>query len=408
MPHAGDTQDDAQPPETKPSNSIILPPTRSGRVRRAPRALCDFVPNNMAGRKLYRHLAPLVPLPPPPPEPVPRNPTPVTPEVAVVPTTVFETTPDTFGVFRRYAHKPLREPENEQSPDNLVNVSTIVPTIETTNAEAYTAPVRSIFQKTRDAVSSWFFPFQNASSFRLLHWRYTGSRNKSTKETQRIADMCGMDDFKPAHMKDFSVTREEKRLDKGMLQEQALTNEGWRKSSIKIPLPKEGVQISEDLAPRLKINDVWHRPLIPLIKAVAESTTAHHFQFVPYKLFACTTQEEEIMETDASGDPILPASNPDDEERIYSKAYTADAMLEEDSKIRAQPRNPEDGPEVEYASVALMAWSDSTHLAQFGTASLWPIYLYFASLSKYVQGKASSFAAHHLAYIPKVRHIILI
>ena len=406
MGHAEDAQEDVQPPQADTSGPIFLPPTRSGRVRRAPRALRDFVPNDMAGRKLYQHLAPLVPPPPPPPEPAPRDPTPIAPEIPIAPSTVFETTPDAFGVFRRYANRPLREPENEQSPDNLVNVSTIVSNIETSDADTYTTPIRSIFQRTCDAVSSWFFPFENASSFRLLHWRYTGSRNKSTKETQRIADLCGMDDFDPAHMKGFSVTREEKRLDKGMMQEQALTNEGWRKASIEIPLPKEGVKISEDLAPRLKITDVWHRPLIPLIKTVAESTTARHFQFVPYKLFARTTEAEEIMETDASGDPILRASNPDDEERIYSEAYTADAMLEEDAKIRAQPRNPEDGPEVEYASVALMAWSDSTHLAQFGTASLWPIYLYFASLSKYVRGKASSFAAHHLAYIPKVRHIV--
>ena len=52
--------------------------------------------------------------------------------------------------------------------------------------------------------------------------------------------------------------------------------------------------------------------------------------------------------------------------------------------------------------LALMIWSDSTHLASFGTASLWPIYLYFGNLSKYTRAKPSSFAAHHLAYIPKV------
>jgi len=52
--------------------------------------------------------------------------------------------------------------------------------------------------------------------------------------------------------------------------------------------------------------------------------------------------------------------------------------------------------------LALMIWSDSTHLASFGTASLWPIYLYFGNQSKYTRAKPSAFAAHHLAYIPKV------
>jgi hypothetical protein len=38
----------------------------------------------------------------------------------------------------------------------------------------------------------------------------------------------------------------------------------------------------------------------------------------------------------------------------------------------------------------------------FGHASLWPFYLYIGAQSKYTCAKLSSFAAHHLAYIPKV------
>ena len=47
-----------------------------------------------------------------------------------------------------------------------------------------------------------------------------------------------------------------------------------------------------------------------------------------------------------------------------------------------------------------MFWSDATHLATFDTAKLWPIYMLFRNLSKYVQGKPTSSAAKHLAYIP--------
>ena len=49
-----------------------------------------------------------------------------------------------------------------------------------------------------------------------------------------------------------------------------------------------------------------------------------------------------------------------------------------------------------------MLWSDSTHLTSFGNASLWPIYLYLGNQSKYTRGKPTSFARHHMAYIPKV------
>jgi hypothetical protein len=49
-----------------------------------------------------------------------------------------------------------------------------------------------------------------------------------------------------------------------------------------------------------------------------------------------------------------------------------------------------------------MFWSDSTHLANFGTASLWPLYLFFGNLSKWVRSKPRAGACHHVAYLPKV------
>ena len=51
---------------------------------------------------------------------------------------------------------------------------------------------------------------------------------------------------------------------------------------------------------------------------------------------------------------------------------------------------------------ALMFWSDSTHLTDFGTAKIWPIYLVFGNLSKYIRGRPTSGAWYHLAYIPSV------
>ena len=49
-----------------------------------------------------------------------------------------------------------------------------------------------------------------------------------------------------------------------------------------------------------------------------------------------------------------------------------------------------------------MLWSDATHLTNFGTAKLWPIYLFFGNLSKYVRSRPSSGACNHLTYIPSV------
>lgn len=61
--------------------------------------------------------------------------------------------------------------------------------------------------------------------------------------------------------------------------------------------------------------------------------------------------------------------------------------------------NPDDLPDVEHVVTAISVYSDSTHLINFGTTSLWPIYTYVLNLSKYFQFKPSMFTAHHLAYI---------
>ena len=86
---------------------------------------------------------------------------------------------------------------------------------------------------------------------------------------------------------------------------------------------------------------------------------------------------------------------------MYSKSYTANAWNNEYNKIN---KSREDGPNhnLEAFIIALMIWSDSTILAQFGTASLWPVYLYIGNQLKYMCAKPTSMSAHHLAYLPKV------
>jgi hypothetical protein len=54
----------------------------------------------------------------------------------------------------------------------------------------------------------------------------------------------------------------------------------------------------------------------------------------------------------------------------------------------------------------LMFWSDATHLATFGTAKLWPIYLLFGNLSKYVRCQPDSGATKHVAYIPPLPDLL--
>jgi hypothetical protein len=63
-------------------------------------------------------------------------------------------------------------------------------------------------------------------------------------------------------------------------------------------------------------------------------------------------------------------------------------MLEAYTEINCLPHAPGDKLEPVVASV--MVWSDATHLANFGDASLWPFYVYFGNQSKYSQGKPTA------------------
>jgi hypothetical protein len=75
-------------------------------------------------------------------------------------------------------------------------------------------------------------------------------------------------------------------------------------------------------------------------------------------------------------------------------------MMEAYTEVNSLPREPDDNLERVVAS--LMMYSDSTHLSNFGDASLWPFYVFFGNESKYTRGKPTASACHHVAYIPTV------
>jgi len=90
--------------------------------------------------------------------------------------------------------------------------------------------------------------------------------------------------------------------------------------------------------------------------------------------------------------------DPDLVERLHGEIYQLDAMLEAHEEISKLPRLMDDT--LKRVVAPLMVWSDLTQLANFGTASLWPFYLYFGNQSKYTRRKPTTNACHHLAYLP--------
>ena len=128
-----------------------------------------------------------------------------------------------------------------------------------------------------------------------------------------------------------------------------------------------------------------HRKLTTVISDAFTGPLSHLFHFSPFKLYHKS-----------------PITNK--EERVFGEIYTSDAFLGEHEKVQRNSLLPPDNPDCKREKIvaALMFSSDATHLAQFGNAKAWPIYLMLGNLSKYIRAQPNSGGMYHLAYIPSV------
>lgn len=94
------------------------------------------------------------------------------------------------------------------------------------------------------------------------------------------------------------------------------------------------------------------------------------------------------------------------QERVFDELYTSDSWLAAQDDLQRQPKEP--GCSLERVIAGLMFFSDATHLATFGTAKAWPLYLYFGNLTKYACSAPKSGACHLVGFLPSVRYSLLL
>jgi hypothetical protein len=124
--------------------------------------------------------------------------------------------------------------------------------------------------------------------------------------------------------------------------------------------------------------------LTTIIQAAFKSPLASKFHYSPFRL-------------------LHKCPNSGEEQRVFSELYNSNAFLKEHDSVQHAVLPPDDCDcKREKVVAALMFWSDTTHLANFRTAKLWPIYMFFGNLSKYIRSEPSSQACYHLAYIPSL------
>ncbi|KAI0349066.1 hypothetical protein OH77DRAFT_1499676 [Trametes cingulata] len=274
----------------------------------------------------------------------------------------IDSKPNAFGVFRRYTQIPQHDPEEGLNIDAF---SDIRPHDHEIGGHEPRDPLRPFGLTAASPLSDYFAPFLNAS--------YSGSVTKSAAELDRLVnDVILAEDFNPRDLRGFSAAQELKRMDEHTHGSEAFpVADGWRRGTVKIPLPRTKVQHdSEASAPILEVKNVYYRPFLASIKAAHEDIAARRYHFIPFKLFCRAPQS-----TPMSGTGAAPGTPPP-VERLYQEAYNSDALIKLNDEIQEKARSdrePGDDPEMEYAYIRVMP---------------------------------TAFAAHHLAYIPSLPDII--
>lgn len=295
---------------------------------------------------------------------------------------------NSFGLYREYPSIPTHNPDDLLTLADLTDTISPPTIVETPLATASRlAPIITNNVSTPSHTSS-YSPFTNSTIFGLMNWMWNGSAMKSISEMVTLVNFLKSDDFCKEDLQGFDIRKETAKFDKTMEVDEGNTDaptDGWRERVVSILVPDGEHHDSDDDIPVFEVPGLHYRSLTAIIKSVIEDSSASSFHYTPFKNLWHST-------------PEAPA------QRIYNEIYSSDAMIEAHGLLQQQP--PEPNCQLERVVAAMMFWSDSTHLASFGNASLWPLYLFFGNQSKYTRAKPWSGSCHHVAYIPKVCFIL--
>lgn len=275
----------------------------------------------------------------------------------------LQTSFNSIGICRLYPRRPSFEP-NKFVPSSLL--STTCPTVmQETDSPAILPPP---------------YPFPNITIYRLMSWMNSGSSQKSEAEVTRLVkDVMLAEDFDAEHLKDFSARKSLRELDNDSPGGSKVNfPDDWTQASITIKIP---TKLGEDDARSFSVPGFHFRPLIEVIRSAFMDIQAGAFHLLPFKRLW--------------KDPL-----DNHQERIFDELYTSDSWLEAQDELQKLPKEP--GCSLERVIAGLMFFSDATHLANFGTAKAWPLYMYFGNLTKYARSAPKSGACHLVGFLPSV------
>jgi hypothetical protein len=201
-------------------------------------------------------------------------------------------------------------------------------------------------------------------------------------------DIVGDQDFHPADVRGVNWDQINKKLasEDGDAEEWLDEGAGWIKTPVTIAVPfhhRRGIPKDPRDGPRdYTVTDFYHRSLVSVIREkLANPVDDKLFHYEPYEL---------------NWQPPG-AQHP---KRVHGELYTSTSFLDAHRELQDSPAEP--GCELPRVILALMFWSDGTHLTSFGDAKCHPLYMCFGNESKYRRCKPSCNLTNHVAYFQKV------
>jgi hypothetical protein len=293
----------------------------------------------------------------------------------------LETTPDWIQTevdprtktFRRYPHLPSVDPDANVPLVDLNDSPELGPA-PTRPQGWFSGMTRSLAGLASRAI---FAPFENITQFRFMAWHYNDSPSKSVADTNAMLSIMKAPEFRAEHVADFTIEKGQQLLDRDTF---FATEDGWQEASLSIKVPCTGHRsASEALAPTFSIPGFFYRNILSVIVSFFQNAAPGSLHFTPFEQW-CQY---------ANGT----------KERVYTELYNSQAWIDEHLQIMHDFRHEH----MEKAIAAVMWYSDSTLLAQFGGKTAWPIYQFFGNQTKYTRNKTSTFSAQHIGYVPSVR-----
>jgi len=282
---------------------------------------------------------------------------------------IIRTPRNIFGLVRQYFGDQLPSVD----PEEHITLADLSPSPSTEDS-------------SQSRLRSKWWPFPNRNSFLLGSWYWNGGIQKSQSEFKDLINIVGDSSFDPDDVRPTKWSKVFATLGGGGPDDEAGeewldVDAGWRKKQVEITVPFHRRMQSPGTS-QFVCAELYHRSLVEVIKErISDPHTAARFHLVPYDL-------------------LWQRSDQHREVRLHGEIYTSKAFREAHNTLQSSP--PEPNCDLPRIIVALMFWSDATHLTQFGSSQLWPCYMAIGNESKYRRCKPSCNLCSHVAYFQKV------